>query len=204
MNKLIKLDITKNTKGQDNEQSNNSEKASKKTSQKSIKKEIVSDQEDGVATGYDVAPVLGNELTKMSKVFAQAKSQLGVKEFKLGSNKTIEKYHAFSTKENKSGTTDDVPWCASFVCYCLEMAGYQSTNSKLARSYEKYGMATKIPRIGDIVVFWRGSKSSGKGHVGFFAGFDKQGSIIVLGGNQADAVCYASYSKSNLIGYRTI
>ena len=141
--------------------------------------------------------------TIQEKVYAIAKKELGVKELLVGSNKTVEKYHAYSTKDNKVGTTDDVPWCASFVCYCLETAGLNSTNSKSARSYEAYGKPTKSPVFGDIVVFYRGTPSSGKGHVAFFSGYDSNGNIKVLGGNQHDEVCIASYDKSRLVGFRT-
>ena len=141
--------------------------------------------------------------TIQERVYALAKLELGVKEFKSGSNKVIEKYHAYATEKNLSGADDAVPWCASFVCYCLEMAGLKSTNSKSARSYEAYGMLTKAPVFGDIVVFWRETKTSGKGHVAFFSGYDSSGNIKTLGGNQSDEVNIASYSKDRLICFRT-
>lgn len=142
--------------------------------------------------------------SNQDKVLKVAKGELGVKEFIPGSNKVIEKYHAYSTVSNKTGVDDSVPWCASFVCYVLETAGFKSTNSKSARSYEKYGSATKSPDPGDIVVFWRGEKSSGKGHVAFFLEYDKDGDIVCLGGNQSNKVCVATYSKDQLIGFRRI
>ena len=141
--------------------------------------------------------------TIQERVYALAKLELGVKEFKAGSNKVIEKYHAYATADNKKGSDDSIPWCASFVCYCLEMAGLKSTNSKSARSYENYGKLTKAPVFGDIVVFWRETKTSGKGHVAFFSGYDSSGNIKTLGGNQSDEVNVASYSKDRLVGFRT-
>lgn len=135
------------------------------------------------------------------KVLAIAEKEIGVKEGKGA--KSIEKYHAFATKDNKVGASQSVPWCASFVCYCLEMAGLQSTNSKSARSYESYGKSTLSPVPGDIAVFWRGTKNSGKGHVSFFIGYDNSGNIKCLGGNQGDEVCVAVYDKSRLLGFRT-
>lgn len=153
----------------------------------------------------DIKPNLPSSAkVKFAEAYKTAQAQIGVTEKLIGSNSVIEMYHAYASKDNKRGTTDDVAWCASFMCYCLEVNGLESTNSKSARSYEKYGVATKEPREGDIVVFWRGSKSSGKGHVGFFKGFDKNGDIIVLGGNQGNKVCYAVYPKAQLIGFRTV
>ena len=53
----------------------------------------------------------------------------------------------------------------------------------MARSWEKFGDAVDQPRLGDIVVFWRVSRSSGKGHVGFYMQ-QNAGTITILGGNQ--------------------
>lgn len=148
-----------------------------------------------------------NEVAKLSdqqKIYAVAKSQLGVKESLVGSNPVIEKYHAFATESNKNGTTDDVPWCSSFACYCTEMAGFRSTNSKAARSWLKWGLVIKEPVEGDIVVFWRESKSSSKGHVAFFVKFDSKGNVVCLGGNQSNQVCIATYSKDQLLGFRRV
>ncbi len=173
-------------------------------SDKPVTKPTTKVGDDGGANEYDVVPNENGELSPMSKVYAVAKSQLGVVEKLIGSNRIIEKYHAYATKDNKVGSDDSVPWCASFVCYCLEMAGYQSTNSRAARSFEKWGTETKTTKIGDIVVFWRKSLNSGLGHVGFFAGYDKIGNVIVLGGNQSDKVCFANYKTDKILSFRTL
>lgn len=137
------------------------------------------------------------------KVLEIAEKEKGVKEFAIGSNKVIEKYHSYATIDNKKGADDSIPWCSSFMCYVMETAGLKSTNSKSARSWEKWGTETKNPIIGDVVVFWRESKSSGKGHVALFMGFDSSDNIRCLGGNQGDAVCIATYDKSRVLSFRT-
>ena len=142
-------------------------------------------------------------MTNQEKVIQLAKTQLGVKEYVNGSNKQIETYHKFSSPKNNTPMDDSVPWCSSFMCWCFESAGLDSTNSASARSWMKYGKETKEPKLGDVVVFWRESKSSGKGHVGLFMGFTKQGNINVLGGNQSDMVCIQPRSKDQLLGFRT-
>lgn len=127
-----------------------------------------------------------------------AKKELGVHEIPgVNSEKRIEEYH-WST-----GTfySDDVSWCASFLGWCLEQTGYKSSGSPAARSYLSYGEELKEPRLGCIVVFWRGSRNSWNGHVGFYIG-DAGDSVIVLGGNQSDKVCEAQYSKEMVLGYR--
>ena len=98
-------------------------------------------------------------------------------------------------------TDDETPWCAGFVGAMLEDCGIKSTRSGMARSYEKWGQPCgAVP--GAIVVFWRGSKSSGSGHVGFVTGKDQHGNIMVLGGNQSDAVNIKPFSTDRVVGYR--
>jgi uncharacterized protein (TIGR02594 family) len=83
----------------------------------------------------------------------------------------------------------------------LEDCGIAGTRSGMARSFEKWGQPCG-PIPGAIVVFWRGSKSSGSGHVGFVTGRDQYGNIMVLGGNQGDAVNVKPFDTSRIVGYR--
>lgn len=99
-------------------------------------------------------------------------------------------------------TDDETPWCAAFVGGVLEEAGYKSTRSAAARSYQNWGKKLPIPCYGAIVVFWRGSPTSATGHVGFVIGRDKAGNIMVLGGNQGDKVTIAAFPRSRVVGYR--
>jgi uncharacterized protein (TIGR02594 family) len=96
------------------------------------------------------------------------------------------------------------PWCAGFVNGVLGAQGIKGTGSLAARSFLNFGNATDNPKPGDIVVLGRGGDPS-KGHVGFFQGYDANGRILVLGGNQgADGrVSVSSQSPDNLLGFRT-
>jgi uncharacterized protein (TIGR02594 family) len=96
---------------------------------------------------------------------------------------------------------DETPWCAGFVGAMLEDVGIRSTRSGMARSYETWGQPCgAIP--GAITVFWRGSRSSGTGHVGFLTGNDQYGNLMILGGNQGDAVNIKPFSPNRLVGFR--
>jgi uncharacterized protein (TIGR02594 family) len=95
---------------------------------------------------------------------------------------------------------DEVAWCAAYVGACLERSGISSTRSLLARSYLKWGTALTEPRIGAIAVLSRGS-DPGKGHVGFWLG-ETDDSVVLLGGNQKNAVSVARYPKSRLLALR--
>lgn len=98
---------------------------------------------------------------------------------------------------------DDVPWCGLFVAHCI---GSSLLNEPLpsnplgARRWRSFG-AKAEPRFGAIMVFWRGSKSSVDGHVGFYTGEDKT-SYRIIGGNQSDQVCFAWIEKDRLIDTR--
>jgi hypothetical protein len=52
-----------------------------------------------------------------------------------------------------------------------------------------------------VVVFWRGAREGWQGHVGFYVGRGA-GQVLVLGGNQSNAVTVASFTESRLLGYR--
>ncbi len=112
----------------------------------------------------------------------------------------ILQYHATTMLR---ATSDEVAWCSAFVNWCMIQAGYKGTNKANARSWVKWqhGVALDTPKRGCIVVFWRGSRDSWKGHVGFLDRIEGE-SIYVLGGNQANAVNIKAYPKSRLLGYR--
>lgn len=127
--------------------------------------------------------------------FKIAEKEIGVKEVANGDHPRIIEYHMTTSLK---ATNDSIPWCSSFVSFCLERAGVVSTRSAWARSYLNWGVALDNPRMGCIVVFKRGIDS---GHVAFFVSED-QDSVLVLGGNQSNSVCIAEYSKDSLLGYR--
>lgn len=135
----------------------------------------------------------------MSKWIDIALSYLGTTEI-AGSrhNKEILKWW----KEIKSDFEDDeTPWCAAFVGGVLEEVGIKSTRSAAARSYLKFGTRLPKPVTGCIVVFWRGSPEGWSGHVGFVVGKDQYNNLMVLGGNQGDAVNIKPFSRDRVLGY---
>jgi uncharacterized protein (TIGR02594 family) len=99
---------------------------------------------------------------------------------------------------------DETPWCGAFVAWCLNAADipYDKTSAASARAWLDWGRELKRPTIGCVVVFWRGRRDGWQGHVGFYAGRDAQGRILVLGGNQGNAVSVRPYSADQLLGYR--
>ncbi|HSI41968.1 MAG TPA: TIGR02594 family protein [Xanthobacteraceae bacterium] len=118
-----------------------------------------------------------------------------------GDNPRIVMYHA-STSGGAS--PDAVPWCSSFLVWCVEQAGLRSTNSKAARSWhnQNWGVdTTASPQVGDIAVFSRtgGGAAPGSGHVGFYLDSDAN-SVQILGGNQGNRVSIGRYPKNGPMG----
>lgn len=95
---------------------------------------------------------------------------------------------------------DEVPWCAAFAGAMLKRGGVAGTGSLMARSYLGWGETVSEPRPGAIAVLERGSDPAA-GHVGFYVG-ETAGQIILLGGNQSDAVSVAAFDAKRLIAYR--
>ena len=81
-------------------------------------------------------------------------------------------------------------WCAIFCCAMLESVGIKGTRSPSSQSFRHSQDFVELPEpaLGAIVVYWRGSKGSGLGHVGFVEGVDSHGYINTLGGNESDQV----------------
>lgn len=111
-------------------------------------------------------------------------------------NPRILEYHKATTLK---ATSDEVPWCSSFVCWVMQEAGFKTTRSAAARSWENWGISLKKPEFGCVVVLKRGTGS--QGHVGFYVG-EGSDHVKVLGGNQGDRVSIANLNKSNVIAYR--
>ncbi len=94
-------------------------------------------------------------------------------------------------------------WCAAFVNATLLQSGIEGTGTNLARDFLKWGdEVVGTPEPGDLAVFSRGDPNGWQGHVGFFKGFNEDGSINVLGGNQGDSVNVSAYDSSRLLGFR--
>jgi uncharacterized protein (TIGR02594 family) len=156
--------------------------------------------EDARARADDTRPEPGSSARAASDVtpppwLAKAESYLGFHE--RPGNRGIEEFIALA----KSGSIGD-PWCAIFVNACLEAAGVRGTRSAMARSFERDGNFVKLagPALGAVTTMWRGSPSSGSGHVFFYLGENDKG-VLALGGNQSDQVCRQYEPRERVTGY---
>jgi uncharacterized protein (TIGR02594 family) len=145
------------------------------------------------STSFDVTQLSG-QTTK--DLIATAESALGLNEDKQ-KNILANYLSAGGIEIDPSQTA----WCASFVNATLAKTGLDGTGALNARSFLNWGTEITTPQLGDVVVLSRGSDPA-KGHVGFFKGFDADGNILILGGNQGDSVSVNAYNKDRLLGYR--
>lgn len=91
---------------------------------------------------------------------------------------------------------DETPWCAAFVGWCLLQAGVEPTRSAWAKSYADWGKEC-LPVRGAIAVLTRGEG----GHVAFVESVGGD-AVVLLGGNQGNAVSVRSYPRRRVISYR--
>jgi uncharacterized protein (TIGR02594 family) len=144
----------------------------------------------------------------MTKPYEIAKEELGVHETPGPvATARIAEYHSTTTLRAKS---DEVPWCASFVNWCMVRAGLRGTDSAAARSWLAWGKPCD-PVEGCVVVIRQlhagrdASTGSASGyHVGFFQALDET-HVTILGGNQSDSVKVSRFplSRYAVQGYRT-
>ena len=127
-----------------------------------------------------------------------ARREIGVKEYPGAQhNPRIQQY---AKKTTLAAAADEVPWCSSFVNWCMHEAGIEGTRSAAARSWLDWGVELKKPVPGCVTVFSRGS-SPGSGHVAFYVA-TKGAFFDVLGGNQSNQVKVASYPSARHLGFR--
>ena len=101
---------------------------------------------------------------------------------------------------------DETPWCSIFINWVAKNAGLQYSKKLNARSWLLIGVIVdNSPEPGDIVIFWRESPDSWKGHVGIFLGFSVDGKrVYCLGGNQGNQVSVSAYPKDTVLGFRRL
>ncbi len=100
---------------------------------------------------------------------------------------------------------DEVPWCSTYVNWVAFKAGLQYSGKSNARSWLNVGTKVTTPEPGDIVVFWRESPQSWKGHVAIFLGIstDKK-RVYCLGGNQGNRVSVSAYRLNTVLSYQRL
>jgi uncharacterized protein (TIGR02594 family) len=96
----------------------------------------------------------------------------------------------------KTYTHDSIPWCALFANMCLTKVGLKGTESLWALDFAGQWPAVKL--IGPAVGAFAPMLRDGGGHIGIVVGQDQNGNVMLLGGNQSDAVNIKPFARSRL------
>lgn len=120
---------------------------------------------------------------------------------------------AMLTLDSKWPKDDKVPWCSAFMNWITWNLRLPRSKSLRARSWLNIGHSVLAAdaEVGfDVVILMRGGGNQpgpeiikAPGHVGFFAGWDKN-NVLVLGGNQSDSVNTTGYNQNRILGIRRI
>lgn len=100
---------------------------------------------------------------------------------------------------------DALAWCSSFAAWALLQAGgaVPTGVTRAARSWLRADGLRHLqkPQLGALAVLRRPGAEPWQGHVGFLVGWTSA-LLLVLGGNQRDAVSVAPYDVRDLLGLR--
>lgn len=161
------------------------------------------------ATESDARPVedaMDNHAVR-ERMFAELSKLEGLKEIAGRDHEPI--IQAMHASVGLPDEPDETAWCSSVVNWVAKQAGIIGTGSAAARSWLSWSSSRPIELSealpGDVVVFWRESPTSWKGHVGLFVGLGTEAdTILVLGGNQSNGTTLSieAYPVSRLIGIR--
>ena len=150
------------------------------------------DLDDAASLGFDNPALVW---------FQQARRLMGLREVEgAGSNPVIMR---MAESLDVAFSDDDSPWCGLFTGYCIQTAlADEPVPSDLlrAQAWKRFGMPID-PTPGAVMVFWRETRESGLGHVGFYAGEDDS-HYRILGGNQSNSVTLKWYSNDRFLAAR--
>lgn len=143
-----------------------------------------------------------SKMTLRHKILDLALGEYGVTEIRGGShNERVLQY--FKEIGHSWVTTDETAWCSAFANWVAMKAGAERSGKLDARSWLKVGTEVSEPSPGDMVVFWRESRTSWKGHITFFIR-ETENHVYVLGGNQSNQVNIKAYPKHRVLSYRSL
>ncbi len=140
----------------------------------------------------------------MEQLLKIAFNELGTEEI-VGKEDNPEVLKYAKDTKIKGITSDEIPWCSTFVNWVAWKSGLQFSGKANARSWLNVGTKVNSPEPGDIVVFWRESPQSWKGHVGIFLGVSPDRKrVYCLGGNQGNRVSVSAYRLNTVLSYQRL
>lgn len=140
------------------------------------------------------------------RILAVAFSQIGTTEM-VGANHDPQVLKYFAEIGHSWVKDDETPWCAAFANWVCQMAVAEKTGKLNARSFLEIGTEVNIEdaKPGDVVVLWRDTPTSSKGHVAFFTGWNEpKTKVYLFGGNQNNKVGIELFDKVRVLGIRRL
>ena len=99
----------------------------------------------------------------------------------------------------------EASWCAGFVSYIMDISNkdileYSVSAKAIYNEAKKENRLTDSPKAGDLIVFWRGSKTSWKGHIGIIEKVDNNRLHVIEGnvGAYPAKVSRFKYNRDNI------
>lgn len=129
-------------------------------------------------------------------------ADLGVKEV-TGTKHNPRVLAMFAVAGHPEIKDDETAWCSGAVNAWFIETGFKGTNNLAARSWERWGKPLDIEKPikrGAVLIFRRGTEKW-QGHVCLLLE-DRGDALVVIGGNQSNAVTIATYSRDALIAAR--
>ncbi len=140
----------------------------------------------------------------MEELLKIAFNELGTEEIAGDEHNPEVLKYAKDTKINGI-TSDEIAWCSTFVNWVAWKSGLQYSGKPNARSWLNVGTKVNLPEPGDVVIFWRESPESWKGHVGIFLGLSPDRKrVYCLGGNQGNRVSVSAYRLNTVLSYQRL
>lgn len=149
--------------------------------------------------------------------FTLAQRYIGIAELGRRDHPLIQWWLSLCTGFN-TDSPDEVPWCSAFVNGMAWELRLPRSKSAAARSWLTVGRGidSSEARPGwDVVILKRGGANqpgpevlNAQGHVGFFAGWEDgrqaKARVLVLAGNQGNAVSVAPFPWAQVLGLRRL
>lgn len=133
-----------------------------------------------------------------------AREQIGTEEVKGSKHNPkiigwLKELGQFNNEARSWWFNDEEPWCGVFLGWIMGKAGRYVVREWYRAKEWASPHLTKLdaPAYGCVAVLDR----AGGGHVAFVVGEDARSNIMLLGGNQSDAVNIKPFARSRITGY---
>jgi uncharacterized protein (TIGR02594 family) len=156
----------------------------------------------------DELPSLSSGIAGFAPWFQVAQAELAAGVSEQSAPARIKSY--FAAVGQSVGNTIP-PWCGAFAAFCMKQSNNPvPDDAARAASWKEWGsksipLGTHDIPVGAVVVLTPSPGTGRSGHVGFFSKFSEDGKkLVLLGGNQSDAVRLSSFPVTSVAAIRVL